>query len=132
MIKPQFQCLFLAFTILLTAVGGAFGVVLTRVDAAQTARQNAQLSREISRLERESVHLSTVLADLERPEQLQLLLAELGSELRPVAPGRRIQLGVDSALPDLNAVRVSTTSPNARQFQLSSNQAERRPVFISE
>lgn len=130
--KNQALNIFLAFIILLTAVGGAFGVVWTRIESAQTAKSNAQMEKEIARLQREEMHLSSVIADLERPENLKVLLAELGSDLRPVSSERMIRLGEDTGLPDLDSVHVSAAQEERANFQLSAQPAVRRPVFIRE
>ncbi|MEM7672454.1 MAG: hypothetical protein AAF212_03845 [Verrucomicrobiota bacterium] len=128
--KQQALFIFLAFVILLTAVGGAFGVVWARIETAQTAKDNAQLEREIARLQREEMHLSSVIADLERPENLKVLLAELGSDLGPVSSERMIRIGEDGDLPDLESVHVSTMHEDRASFQLSIQNAVSRPVFV--
>ncbi|MGB0372594.1 MAG: hypothetical protein ACPGN3_14770 [Opitutales bacterium] len=130
--KNQALFIFLAFVILLTAVGGAFGVVWTRIEAANIAKENAHMEKEIARLQREEMHLTSVIADLERPENLKVLLAELGSDLGPVPSDRLIRIGEDTQLPDLESVHVSTSRDERPTFQLSSQQPVRRPVFIRE
>ena len=129
--RYQLQTISLAFLILLTAVVGAFAVVWTRVETAQTAKENAQLEQAIARLQREEMHLSSVVANLERPESLKMILAELGSDFGPVSPDRQEILGSDSFAPDFQTVRVSSASATPT-CQFSSSRPVRRPVFIRE
>ena len=130
--KNQFLHIVLAFIIVLTAVGGAFGVVWTRIEVARLAKENAAAERELARMEREEMHLSSVIADLERPENIKMLLAEHQSNLSAVPAERWIRIGESPDLPGFESVRVSDFSVETASFQLSSQQPVRRPVFIRE
>ena len=130
--KNQFLYIIFAFVIVLTAVGGAFGVVRTRIEVARLAKENASTEKELARLEREEMHLSSVIADLERPDRLKILLAEHQSTLAPVPADRWIRIGEGPDLPGFESVRVSDFTVETASFQLSSQQPVRRPVFIRE
>ena len=104
-------------------------MVCVRIESANTAKENARLEKEIARLEREEMHLSSVIANLERPENLKMLLAELGSGMAPVSPERQIRLDQNDMLPDFGTVRVSTNAP---VYQVGASRAAPRPVFIRE
>ena len=130
--KNQFLYIIFAFVIVLTAVGGAFGVVRTRIEVARLAKENASTEKQLARLQREEMHLSSVIADLERPDRLKILLAEHQSTLAPVPADRWIRIGEGPDLPDFESVRVSDFTVETASFQLSSQQPVRRPVFIRE
>ena len=130
--KNQFLYIIFAFVIVLTAVGGAFGVVRTRIEVARLAKENASTEKKLARLQREEMHLSSVIADLERPDRLKILLAEHQSTLAPVPADRWIRIGEGPDLPDFESVRVSDFTVETASFQLSSQQPVRRPVFIRE